>query len=55
MHGNRPELLTTISRDFADQLPRADRLLQIRSALESGCYRIPTHVLTACLMFEMLQ
>jgi len=44
-----------ISRAFADQVPRADRMLQIKSALDRGCYRVPTHVLTACLMFEMLQ
>jgi hypothetical protein len=55
IYAHRSDVVTITSRSFADQMPRADRILQIRSAMDRGCYRIPTHVLTACLMFEMLQ
>ena len=55
IYAHRADVFTTASRSFADPVPRADRILQIRSAMDRGCYRIPTHILTACIMFEMLQ
>ena len=48
------DTLFLVPRVFADQVPADDRRLQLRSAIERGRYRIPTHVLAACLMFEML-
>jgi len=55
MYASKPDVLTTTTRLFADQVPRADRILQIQTALERGTYRIPSHVLSAYLMFEMIQ
>jgi len=51
----RLDRLFLAPRAFADQIPRQDRTIQLRSAIERGCYRIPAHVLAACLMLEMLQ
>jgi len=55
MYASKPDVLTTTTRLFADQVPRADRILQIQTALERGTYRLPTHGLSACLMFQMNQ
>jgi hypothetical protein len=50
-----PRDLTVLAFAFSDQEIRESKVNEIRCALQTGAYRIPAHIVAACVMLDMCE